>query len=160
LRRHPRSAENGAVIRLVEIAQDGSPSEPGLSLEPAAHEALAATAALYGRAGFEPPWIGYLAVEAGRCVGTCAFKGAPRGGRVEIAYFTFPEHEGRRLATSMAAALVDIAGAAAPGVMVIAQTLQEEGASTRVLSRLGFQRAGSADDPQAGRVWEWHLAPR
>ncbi len=148
------------MIRLVEIARDGSPAEPGLPLEPVALEALAATAAQYAHGGFEPPWIGYLAVEGGLCVGTCAFKGAPRAGRLEIAYFTFPAHEGRRLATSMAAALVDIAGAAAPGVMVTAQTLPEEGASTRVLTRLGFQRAGTADDPDAGPVWEWHLAPR
>ena len=62
---------------------------------------LPATADLYRSSGFAPPWIGYVAVSEGRAVGTCAFKCAPVEGRVEIAYFTFPEFEGRGLATAM-----------------------------------------------------------
>ncbi|MCC6306273.1 MAG: GNAT family N-acetyltransferase [Rhodobacteraceae bacterium] len=41
---------------------------------------LAATAAFYDRAGFAPPWIGYLALEGGAVVGGGAFVGAPRRG--------------------------------------------------------------------------------
>lgn len=45
----------------------------------------------------------------GVAVGTCGFKSSPDQGRVEIAYFTFPDFEGRGLATAMAGELLAIA---------------------------------------------------
>ncbi len=104
------------------------------------------------------PWIGYLAQdgEAGDAplVGTCAFKSPPDADGVEIAYFTFPGHEGRGVASRMAALLVDLA--AAHGVTRIrAQTLPESNASTRVLQKLGFTCAGPVMHPDDGEVWEW-----
>ena len=53
--------------------------------------------ALYRRTGASAPWLGYLARDprSARIVGTCAFKDVPRGGIVEIAYYTFPDSEGR-----------------------------------------------------------------
>src|SRR5690349_6114620 len=65
------------------------------------------------------PWVSYLALEGPtrRVVGTCAFKGGPDAdAAVEIAYFTFPGEESRGVATSMAAALVELAAKAAPNV--------------------------------------------
>jgi RimJ/RimL family protein N-acetyltransferase len=108
--------------------------------------------------GFVPPWIGYVATSAGHAVGTCAFKAAPADGRVEIAYFTFPEFEGRGIATAMATQLVALARAHRPGVIVAAQTLPERNASNAILEKLGFKRAGTAIDAEAGEVWEWRLA--
>jgi RimJ/RimL family protein N-acetyltransferase len=113
---------------------------------------------MYRRSGFEPPWVAYLVVDNERCVGTCAFKGAPRDGRVEIAYFTFPQYEGRGLATEMVKSLVAIARAQTPGITVAAQTLREENASVHILAKLGFRRVGTVQDDDAGPVWEWHLA--
>src|SRR5262245_51042029 len=57
------------------------------------------TLAHYERAGSEAPWIGYLARDNGCVVGICSLTSIPSDGVVEIAYFTFPAYEGRRVAT-------------------------------------------------------------
>jgi [ribosomal protein S5]-alanine N-acetyltransferase len=115
----------------------------------------ASTMAMYPNGSPVLPWAGYLAEEQGVFVGTCAFKTAPESGEVEIAYFTFPAHEGRGVATRMAQRLVDLA--TENGVVRLkAQTLPERSASTRILEKLGFSLAGSVCHPQDGEVWEWH----
>jgi RimJ/RimL family protein N-acetyltransferase len=116
-------------------------------------------AAYYGTVGFEPPWISYLAVVDGQVVGGGAFKGAPRDGRVEIAYYTVPEHEGRGVATATARALVRVAREARPDVIVAAQTLRVPGASTALLRKLGFVLHAALEHPEDGEVWEWRLQP-
>jgi [ribosomal protein S5]-alanine N-acetyltransferase len=107
--------------------------------------------------GADPPWRGYLAADAESrvAVGTCAFKGGPdANGAVEIAYFTFPPHEGVGYATGMARALVAIAARQDGVRLVCAHTLPEANASTRVLSKLGFVFVGDASGPE-GSVWRW-----
>ncbi len=148
-----------ASVSLVVIDRDGSPRDfPGV-LSEVAHEVCRATVSLYESVGFKEPWIGYLVLEASVPVGTCGFKSVPVDGRVEIAYFTFPEFEGKGVATGMAAALVAIAQQREPLVVVAAQTLPERNASTRVLEKLGFRLTSTADHPEDGKVWEWQLAP-
>jgi RimJ/RimL family protein N-acetyltransferase len=115
------------------------------------------TRKLYGRVGFVPPWLGYLAFEDDLCVGTCGFASPPRNNRVEIAYFTFPEHEGRGIATRMASDLIRVADRASPRITVTAHTLPKDGASTAVLVKLGFTRTGALEDPEDGLIWEWEL---
>jgi ribosomal-protein-alanine N-acetyltransferase len=108
----------------------------------------------------EPHWGGYFARddESGEVVGTCAFKGPPTDeGVVEIAYLTYPEFEGRGYATEMARRLVALAGASGEVRRVIAHTLREEGASTRVLERVGMTFEGDVVDPDDGPVWRWQL---
>jgi [ribosomal protein S5]-alanine N-acetyltransferase len=144
------------VIHLVPINADGN--APGV-LPAAAAEVLTSMAAVYQRTGFEPPWTGYLAFDGAECVGTCAFKSPPRENRVEIAYFTFPGHEGKAVATRMARALIQIATSTLPGITVTAQTLPETNASTRILQNLGFKNVGEVQHPEDGRVWEWSLHP-
>jgi ribosomal-protein-alanine N-acetyltransferase len=117
---------------------------------------LATYRGMYETTPYVPPWIGYLASEEDRLVGTCAFKGAPKDGRAEIAYFTFPEYEGKGVATRMARQLVEIATAADPGVLVTAQTLPAHSASTSILQKLGFVLHRSLIHPEDGLVWEWH----
>jgi RimJ/RimL family protein N-acetyltransferase len=141
-------------LRLVAIQESGQPAE-ALELPPGVAGILPATADMYRSTGFEPPWIGYVAVGDGRAVGTCAFKTPPADGCVEIAYFTFPGHEGRGIATAMAEHLVALARTTHPGIIVTAQTLPERNASTAVLEKLGFSRAGTAVDSEAGEVWAW-----
>lgn len=105
-------------------------------------------------------WGGYLALEEPgvRLVGTCAFTGPPGAdGAVEIAYFTFPGNEGRGIATEMARDLLALASSAPSVRRVVAHTLLEPGASSRILEKLGFQPDGEADDPDAGRVRRWVL---
>ena len=142
-----------APIRFVPIAKEGDPAEDVGALPNVAKEVCGATARLYESSGFQPPWIGYLVVLDDVLVGTCAFKTPPREGRVEIAYFTFPGFESRGIATDMALTLIRIA----PGIEFMAQTLPVENASNSILRKLGFQFAGTVDDEEEGRVWEWLL---
>ena len=144
-------------MELIAILKDGTPERAVSGLSPAAPEVLAAMAQLYAAVGFTRPWIGYLALEDGACVGTCGFKSAPRDGRVEIAYFSFPGNEGRGVATRIAAALLEIARSTDARVAVAAQTLPQESASTSVLKKLGFEHASTLEHPEDGTVWEWRL---
>lgn len=119
-------------------------------------DVCASTLAMYPNGIPILPWAGYLAEEQGAYIGTCAFKAFPESGEVEIAYFTFPDHEGRGVASSMAQKLIDLAKQY--GVVKIkAHTLPEKNASTHILEKLGFQFSGPVHHPSDGQVWEWHL---
>lgn len=120
-------------------------------------QACAATAAMYDRLGFDPPWIGYIAVMSGTAVGGGAFVGAPADNRVEIAYFTLADRQRTGVATRTARRLVEIARHHAPGIELYAKTLPEENASTRILTRLGFRRVGTDIDDEIGEAWAWVL---
>ncbi len=156
---HPDSVALRPRPDLVRIDQDGVPEAFTQALSDAARGACMASAALYRTAGFVPPWVCYLCLVDGLCVGTCAFKSAPRGDQVEIAYFTFPEFEGRGYATAMAQRLIEMARAEVPAMVVVALTLPEENAATKVLRKLGFRLVGRVRHPEDGEVWEWELPP-
>jgi len=147
-------------LSLVPIERSGTPADTGLQLPDIARQVCTATASLYESAGFVPPWLGYLALSDGQVVGTCGFKSPPVSGEVEIAYFTFPEFEGRGIASAMARALMALAVASDSGITVTAQTLREAGASTRILEKLGFRLRGDVVHPEDGEVWEWAYPPR
>ena len=101
---------------------------------------------------------GYLAIENGQCIGACGFKSPPQNNRVEIAYFTFPEHEARGVATRMTSELIRLALDTKPAVTVAAQTLPEENASTSILKKLRFRLVGVVEHPEDGLVWESQLS--
>lgn len=143
-------------FRLVACDARGIPVTDAPALDVGMQAHAEATAALYARVGFEPPFVGYIAVADEAAVGGGAFVGPPRDGVVEIAYFTQPAFAGRGYATRTARALVDIARRR--GCTVIAHTLMEHNASTRILGRLGFVVDGTAQDDDAGTVWRWRLA--
>lgn len=140
---------------LVRCTADGKPVEPIPALPAEIAANCASTAGLYRHVGFVEPWVGYVAVDAGRAVGGGAFVGTPRDNRVEIAYYTLKEFEGRGYATRTAAELMAIAPTARPGIVITAFTLPEQNPSTRILQRLGFELFGNAQDQDAGDVWEW-----
>jgi len=105
-------------------------------------------------------WGSYLAVDAEsrEIVGSCLFKTPPTAERsVEIAYHTYPEFEGRGYATEMARNLVELARGSTAVHRVIAHTLPETNASTRVLEKAGMDFVGEVIDPDDGRVWRWQL---
>lgn len=109
-----------------------------------------------------PPWGGYLGVDAdaARVIGTCGFKAAPTSeGTVEIAYFTFAEFEGRGYATAMALELIALATSFPLVRRILAHTLPEPNASTRILQKVGMRYVGEVFDPEDGRVWQWELLP-
>jgi len=147
---------------LVNIDSDGRPGRAGLVLSEMAATVCRETAGLYAATGYEPPWIGYLAVVDDAVVGTCAFNTTTfsdpeRGGVAEIAYFTFPDHENCGIATEMARQLMGKARARVPVINFIAQTETERNASTRVLEKLGFTLAGTVDHDELVTVSEWRL---
>ena len=76
-------------------------------------------------------------------------------GVVEIAYGIDPDHQGRGYATEAAAALVEFALATDTVRLVRAHTLPESNASTRVLTKCGFEHIGEHIDPEDGLVWRW-----
>lgn len=158
-------------IRLIPInpIQPGVANQGGVTLVDGAPNAegvldtvrgiVEAQQSLYARTGAASPWIGYLAVHraTGEIVGSCSFVGPPSNGSVEIAYFTFPPFEGKGFASAMAVELVSISRASESSTKVHAFTLPDENPSTRILRRLGFERAGTARDDDAGDVWRWQL---
>lgn len=148
-------------LTLEPIALDTDPARFAAELASAfggdegpAREMLAQTVALLTRDPRPQPWGSYLARQDGEAIGLCAFKSAPLpAGEVELAYMTFPVHEGRGHATAMIALLAGIADRA--GIMPIAHTLPEENASNKALERNGFAFAGEVEDPEDGLVWRW-----
>lgn len=140
---------------LVQCDRSGIPVEhiPSLPAELAAN--CTGTADLYRRIGYQPPWVGYVAVVDGHGVGGGAFVGPPQDGYVEIAYYTLKDQEGRGYASRTAASLVEIARRHDPQVKLRAFTLMEQNASTRILGKLGFRIFGTAQDADEGEVLEW-----
>lgn len=103
---------------------------------------------------------GYLAADEDtrQVVGTCRFKGEPGPeGVVEIAFFSFPPFEGQGYATAMIEALLAIATSVPTVRLVIAHTLPEQSASTRVLEKAGLRFARVVEDLEVGSVWRWEL---
>lgn len=145
------------VFRLVSCEANGFPAERAIALPEFVREACLASAAWYAKVGFVKPWVGYVAVMDGAAVGGGGFKEPPRDRKVEIAYFTLPELEGQGHATRTARALVAIARQADPTLLIAAQTLREENASTTILRNLGFRLHGEVSHPEDGDIWEWRL---
>jgi ribosomal-protein-alanine N-acetyltransferase len=97
----------------------------------------------------------FLAGEPRALVGWGGFKGAPQDGVVEVGYEITERHRNRGLATAAVAAMLDEAFADPEVRAVIAHTLPEPNASTRVLEKSGFARDGEAADDDGSAVWRW-----
>ena len=86
-------------------------------------------------------WRGYLVADTGtrEVVGACAFKTElTADGDVEIAHFTFSNHERCGYATAMAAKLIALATKSQAVSTIVAHTLPEKDAPTRVLEKNGI----------------------
>lgn len=147
-------------MQLVSIPRDGNVILSGITLPEIATSVVASMVQLYARRGYVEPWVGYLAIEGGKCVGGCGFTSPPAEDVVEIAYFTVPDFERRGVATRMAQRLISIAQECAPSVRIIAHTLIEENASNHILKKLGFAFTGTVDHPEDGKIWEWNYEPK
>lgn len=142
-------------LRLVPIPQDEFAAELKVKLCETANGVLSTTQEMYARSGYVPPWIGYFALIDSSVVGTCAFKSPPKDGTVEIAYFTFPEHESRGIASKMTRQLIGIASEHAPDVQVTAHTMVDRNASHRILEKNGFIAVGTSQDDEDGTILVW-----
>jgi len=109
------------------------------------------------------PWLhGFcvLHVDSASIIGNCGFKGPPdAAGMVEIAYGVVPAFEGQGFATEVAEALVAYASADERVRLIRAHTFAATNASTRVLTKCGFEYAGDVMDPEDGRVARWERKP-
>jgi ribosomal-protein-alanine N-acetyltransferase len=107
------------------------------------------------------PWTcGFAMVhrDSHAVVGICGYKSPPdRDGIVEIAYGVDPEHQGRGYATEAARGMVAYAFATGRVRIVCAHTMPEPNASTRVLTKCGFEYLGEVIDPEDGLVWRWEI---
>jgi RimJ/RimL family protein N-acetyltransferase len=99
----------------------------------------------------------FVAGEPPELVGWGGFKGPPRDGVVELGYEIAESRRKRGLATAAARAMVAEAFADDGVTTLIAHTLPEPNASTRVLERVGFRfdaEARERDTP----VWRFALS--
>ena len=89
-------------------------------------------------------------------IGSGGYKGPPDAeGVVEIAYGVVPQHQGKGYATEAAEALVEFAFLNSQVKRVRAHTLPQPNASTKVLTKCGFQQIVEIMDPEDGLVWRW-----
>lgn len=94
--------------------------------------------------------------QSGQVIGQGGFKGPPSAdGMVEIAYAVNPNQQGKGYATEAAKAMTAFAFRHAEVQLVRAHTLPQPNASTRVLTKCGFQHLGEVIDPEDGPVWRW-----
>jgi [ribosomal protein S5]-alanine N-acetyltransferase len=107
------------------------------------------------------PWVHGFTIadrETNARVGKCGFTGGPNSdGLVEIAYAIEPAQQGKGYATEAAAALTRFALGDSSVRKVIAHTLPEVNASTRVLTKCGFRHTGELVHPEDGLVWRWEF---
>jgi RimJ/RimL family protein N-acetyltransferase len=112
----------------------------------------------YKKVGFNKPWIGYFAsIDDSEIVGTGGFKGQPNEGKVEIAYGSFKNHEGRGIGTEICRQLVTLALHANERIRITARTMEDGYASMTILKKIGFQCIGVVHDEEDGNVLEWEF---
>lgn len=96
--------------------------------------------------------------ETRRLVGLGGYKGAPLEGMVEIGYAVAPAFRSRGLATEAVEGLTNAAFFDPAVKAVVAHTLAEPNASTKVLQKCGFAYIGETMMPEDGAVWRWEHA--
>ena len=105
----------------------------------------------------DPRWWCYLGIDetTGEVIGTCAFRGEPKDGAVEIGYLTFQQYLGEGYAVAMANLLLEVASRSGRVRTVVAHTLPKPNASSWILQRIGMRFVGKEMDPADGWVWRW-----
>lgn len=109
----------------------------------------------YQKNGFNIPWVAYFVVRQNQIVGSCSFVGQPQDGKVEIAYWTFKEFEGKGIASFACKKLISIANRTDPGVIITAKTAPEHNASTKILEKNNFLFTEIVQDEEIGDAWLW-----
>lgn len=91
-------------------------------------------------------------------VGSCGFKGRPNAeGEVELGYEIAASRRRLGLGTEAALALRDFAFGHREVNRVIAHTLAEQSASTRILEHCGMVKTAEVLDPEDGLLWRWEI---
>lgn len=108
-------------------------------------------------AGHALPWsTTFLIVNDanGRIVGGCGFKTVPKEGRVEVGYGVAPAARGQGAATAALHVLLHKAFEAG-ATELLAEVAPANGASTRVVQKAGFERAGDRVDGDGEFLVQW-----
>ncbi|MBC8767804.1 GNAT family N-acetyltransferase [Arenibacter sp. BSSL-BM3] len=91
-------------------------------------------------------------------IGCGGYKGSPtKEGTVELGYEIASRYCNRGLATEMARGLILNAFADSRIKSILAHTLGESNASTRVLAKCGFVKKEEIYDMEDGLIWKWEL---
>ena len=99
----------------------------------------------------------FVAGDPPELVGWGGFKGPPDDGIVELGYEIAEARQGRGLATAATRAMLEEAFGDDRVAAVIAHTLPERNASTRVLEKAGFSFDGEAAE-DGETVWRFRVA--
>lgn len=108
----------------------------------------------------EKGWWSYLPINKvkNKLIGLCGYKGKPNEkGEVEIGYEIKGEYRNKGLATELALALIENAFNYKNVNTILAHTLGEINASTKVLSKCGFQKIEEIEGTEHGTLWKWEL---
>jgi [ribosomal protein S5]-alanine N-acetyltransferase len=143
-------------LTLVEIEVNNRLSEPGFQSQECM-EMYDVYSEYYNKIGYIKPWIGYFILDGDVVKGVCGFTGAPKDGKVEIAYHTFAAYEGQGVATLACSLLINIAESGEETVIITAKTAPEHNISTRILQKYGFEQTEIVQDHEIGKAWFWEL---
>ncbi len=108
----------------------------------------------------EAGWWTYFPIHKAdnKLIGSGGYKGKPtEDGTVEIGYEITPEYRNKGLATEMTKALISNAFSFRQVNRIIAHTLGEANASTKVLTKCGFKKTDEINDHEEGLIWKWEL---
>lgn len=143
----------------LQIIQPEIDSQSEIFNNPTGKQLLEIYEGYYPTIGFNPPWIGYAILDQDKLVGSCGFTGKPQEGKVELAYWTFEEFEGKGIASFACKSLIEIALEENPEITIIAKTAPEKNASTRILEKNDFVFTEIVQDHEIGDAWLWTKAP-
>lgn len=102
----------------------------------------------------------WMMVEGNEVVGLCSIKWPPRNGMIEIGYGVAPSRHNRGIASRAIAQVVDWARKRGDLTAIMAETLPDNLASHRVLTRNGFVATGEVLDEEDGIVICWRCRLR
>jgi RimJ/RimL family protein N-acetyltransferase len=108
----------------------------------------------------EKDWWTYLPIykQDNKLIGSGGYKGKPTNeGTVELGYEIAPDYRNRGLATEMTKGLIENAFKDERVKTIIAHTLGQDNASTKVLQKCGFKKVEEINDPDDGLIWKWEL---
>ena len=91
-------------------------------------------------------------------IGSGGYKGKPtKDGIVELGYEIAHAYRNCGLATEMTKGLIENAFRHRIVNSIIAHTLGQDNASTKVLQKCGFNKVEEINDPDEGLIWKWKL---
>ncbi len=108
----------------------------------------------------ESGWWTYFPVhkQDNKLIGSGGYKGKPTvDGTVEIGYEIALDYRNRGLATEMTKGLIENAFRDERVRLIVAHTLGQDNASTKVLQKCGFKKVEEINDPDDGLIWKWEL---